>query len=64
MSAINSRTFASSAPTSASVAIAKEFDVSAEVAYLTTSLFLVGYVVGKPFQPQIYILDRRLDIFS
>jgi hypothetical protein len=40
------RTFASSAPTSASLYIAKEFEVSAEISYLITTLFLVGYVVG------------------
>lgn len=43
---IRCRTFASSAPSSATLAIAKEFHVSAEVSYLITSLFLVGYVVG------------------
>lgn len=41
------RTFASSAPTSASLAIAQDFNVSREISYLITSLFLVGYVVGE-----------------
>jgi MFS transporter, DHA1 family, multidrug resistance protein len=40
------RTFASSAPTSASTHIAKEFGISSEISYLITTLFLIGYVVG------------------
>jgi len=39
-------TFASSAPTSATIAIAKHFRVSDEMAFLITTLFLVGYVFG------------------
>ncbi|PIL27281.1 MFS general substrate transporter [Ganoderma sinense ZZ0214-1] len=39
-------TFASSAPSSASTYIAKEFGVKTEVGYLVTSIFLCGYVVG------------------
>jgi MFS transporter, DHA1 family, multidrug resistance protein len=40
------RTFASSAPTSASTDIAKDFGVSIEISYLITSLYLFGYTVG------------------
>ncbi|KZS90135.1 MFS polyamine transporter [Sistotremastrum niveocremeum HHB9708] len=39
-------TFASSAPSSATMAIAQEFEVSSEVATLITTLFLCGYVFG------------------
>lgn len=39
-------TFASSAPTTTSFYIAKEFGVSDEITYLITTLFLVGYVIG------------------
>lgn len=39
-------TFASSAPSSATTAISKKFDVPVEVATLVTSLFLAGYVAG------------------
>jgi MFS transporter, DHA1 family, multidrug resistance protein len=42
----SSRTFASSAPSTASNVIAAEFGVSLEVSYLVTTLFLVGYVFG------------------
>lgn len=40
------RTFASSAPTSATIAIERQFGISSEVSYLVTTLFLVGYVFG------------------
>lgn len=40
-------TFASSAPSSATRTIASDFGTSNEVAILTTSLFLVGYVIGE-----------------
>nr|GAT53755.1 MFS general substrate transporter [Mycena chlorophos] len=39
-------TFASSAPSSATTLIAADFDVPAEVSYLITSVFLLGYVFG------------------
>jgi MFS transporter, DHA1 family, multidrug resistance protein len=54
------RTFASSAPTSASIYIAKEFGVSAEISYLITTLFLIGYVVGPMiWGPGSELLGRR-----
>jgi DHA1 family multidrug resistance protein-like MFS transporter len=40
------RTFASSAPSATTLAVAREFDVSTEVGNLVTSMFLVGYVAG------------------
>ncbi|KIM80274.1 hypothetical protein PILCRDRAFT_822775 [Piloderma croceum F 1598] len=53
-------TFASSAPTSASTHIAKEFGVSAEISYLITTLFLIGYVVGPMiWGPGSELLGRR-----
>ncbi|KAJ7171187.1 MFS general substrate transporter [Mycena filopes] len=39
-------TFASSAPSAATFSIVQAFDVSPEVSYLTTSLFLLGYGFG------------------
>ncbi|KAG6843826.1 hypothetical protein H0H87_012885 [Tephrocybe sp. NHM501043] len=39
-------TFASSAPTSTTVAIQAQFNVSAEVTYLLTTTFLLGYTFG------------------
>ncbi|KAF8191270.1 MFS polyamine transporter [Pholiota molesta] len=42
-------TFASSAPSSATMAIVKEFGVSKEVSYLLTTTFLLGYVFGPLF---------------
>ncbi|KAI0644022.1 MFS polyamine transporter [Trametes meyenii] len=39
-------TFASSAPSAASLFIVQEFHSSTEVGYLVTSIFLCGYVVG------------------
>ncbi|KAF7309338.1 MFS general substrate transporter [Mycena indigotica] len=39
-------TFASSAPSSATFAIKKAFDITSEVSYLLTSTFLLGYVFG------------------
>jgi len=40
------RTFASSAPSAASQTIAREFNVPAEVSYLITTSFLLGFVFG------------------
>ncbi|KAJ7624415.1 MFS polyamine transporter [Roridomyces roridus] len=53
-------TFASSAPTSAVLAIRLHFDMSAEVSYLITFTFLVGYVFG-PFVwgPGSELIGRR-----
>ena len=39
-------TFASSAPSSATSRVVEEFQISQEVGYLITSLFLFGYVFG------------------
>jgi hypothetical protein len=39
-------TFASSAPSSATGAIIKEFNIPKEVSYLITTVFLLGYVFG------------------
>ncbi|KAJ7100947.1 MFS polyamine transporter [Mycena belliarum] len=53
-------TFASSAPSSASVAIMHAFNVSAEVSYLITSTFLLGYVFGPLFWgPGSELIGRR-----
>ncbi|KAF9524912.1 MFS polyamine transporter [Crepidotus variabilis] len=42
-------TFCSSAPASAASAIMKDFHVTKEVSYLTTTTFLLGYVIGPFF---------------
>ncbi|KAJ7768095.1 major facilitator superfamily domain-containing protein [Mycena maculata] len=42
-------TFASSAPSSATASIMEAFDVKAEISYLITSTFLLGYVFGPLF---------------
>lgn len=39
-------TFASSAPSSTSSYIVREFQIPAEVSYLLTTVFLLGYVFG------------------
>ncbi|KAI0322106.1 MFS polyamine transporter [Amylostereum chailletii] len=53
-------TFASSAPSSASLAIMAEFDTSKEVSYLITSVFLFGYVLGPMFWgPGSEIVGRK-----
>ncbi|KAJ7088126.1 MFS polyamine transporter [Mycena epipterygia] len=53
-------TFASSAPSSATRAIVEAFDVSAEVSYLLTSTFLLGYVFGPLFWgPGSELIGRR-----
>ncbi|KAJ7306916.1 MFS polyamine transporter [Mycena albidolilacea] len=53
-------TFASSAPSSATSAIVEAFDVSAEVSYLITSTFLLGYVFGPLFWgPGSELVGRR-----
>lgn len=39
-------TFASSAPSSTTLAVAKDFGVSVEVSILATTLYLVGYAIG------------------
>ncbi|KAJ7461146.1 MFS polyamine transporter [Mycena latifolia] len=53
-------TFASSAPSSATFAIMEAFDVKAEVSYLITSTFLLGYVFGPLFWgPGSELVGRR-----
>ncbi|KAJ7249746.1 major facilitator superfamily domain-containing protein [Mycena haematopus] len=53
-------TFSSSAPTSATGAILEAFDVSAEISYLITTTFLLGYVVGPLFWgPGSELIGRR-----
>ncbi|KAF8168994.1 major facilitator superfamily domain-containing protein [Mycena galopus ATCC 62051] len=53
-------TFASSAPTSATVAILEAFNVSEEVSYLITTTFLLGYVFGPFFWgPGSELVGRR-----
>ncbi|KAJ7757194.1 MFS polyamine transporter [Mycena maculata] len=53
-------TFASSAPSSATAAIMKAFDVKAEISYLITSTFLLGYVFGPLFWgPGSELIGRR-----
>ena len=47
----NTRTFASSAPSTAAFRVAAEFHSSTEVSYLVTSVFLVGYVFGTSGYP-------------
>ncbi|EPS94316.1 hypothetical protein FOMPIDRAFT_1026243 [Fomitopsis schrenkii] len=53
-------TFASSAPSSAGTYIATEFGKEREYAYLVTSVFLCGYVIGPLFWgPGSELLGRR-----
>lgn len=53
-------TFASSAPTSATLLIAEQFHISTEVANLITTCFLLGYVFGPFFWgPGSELLGRR-----
>ncbi|KAJ7690229.1 MFS general substrate transporter [Mycena rosella] len=53
-------TFASSAPSSATVSIMAAFNVEAEVSYLITSTFLLGYVFGPLFWgPGSELIGRR-----
>jgi len=53
-------TFASSAPTSATASLAKQFHVSAEITYLMTTVFLLGYVAGPLFWgPGSELVGRR-----
>ncbi|KAI0061389.1 MFS polyamine transporter [Artomyces pyxidatus] len=53
-------TFASSAPSSATLYIAADLHTSAEVSYLVTSIFLVGYVFGPMFWgPGSELVGRR-----
>ncbi|KAF7335784.1 MFS general substrate transporter [Mycena venus] len=53
-------TFASSAPSSATLSIMEAFNVSAEVSYLITSTFLLGYVFGPLFWgPGSELVGRR-----
>ncbi|GLB40859.1 putative MFS general substrate transporter [Lyophyllum shimeji] len=53
-------TFASSAPTSATMMVAKQFHVQAEVTYLLTTVFLLGYVFGPLFWgPGSELVGRR-----
>ncbi|TFY75862.1 hypothetical protein EWM64_g8151 [Hericium alpestre] len=54
------RTFASSLPSSMSRKLIAHFHFSAEVAYLLTSLFLVGYILGPMFWgPGSELFGRR-----
>ncbi|CAK5271078.1 unnamed protein product [Mycena citricolor] len=53
-------TFASSAPSSALEFIRAEYGISAEVSYLVTSVFLLGYVLGPlVWGPGSELLGRR-----
>lgn len=53
-------TFASSAPSSGTMLVAKEFNISSEVAVLLTSLFLVGYCFGPlVWAPLSEVFGRR-----
>ncbi|THV03329.1 MFS polyamine transporter [Dendrothele bispora CBS 962.96] len=53
-------TFASSAPTSATLRIIERFGISHEVSYLITSVFLLGYVIGPLIAgPGSELLGRR-----
>ncbi|KAK7053650.1 MFS general substrate transporter [Favolaschia claudopus] len=53
-------TFASSAPSSATIPIREELHISAEVSYLITSVFLVGYVFGPlVWGPGSELVGRR-----
>ncbi|ETW75515.1 major facilitator superfamily [Heterobasidion irregulare TC 32-1] len=54
-------TFASSAPSSASLFIAAEFRTTQEVSYLITSIFLIGYVLGPLlWGPGSEVVGRKL----
>ncbi|KAF8070036.1 MFS general substrate transporter [Lyophyllum atratum] len=53
-------TFASSAPTSAVAQLARQFNVKAEVTYLITTVFLLGYTTGPLFWgPGSELVGRR-----
>ncbi|KAG6910333.1 hypothetical protein DXG01_011401 [Tephrocybe rancida] len=55
-----SRTFASSAPTSTTNAIKAQFNVSSEITYLITTVFLLGYTFGPLFWgPGSELVGRR-----
>src|SRR6266704_1753156 len=56
---MNFRTFASSAPIATLRILEKQFGISAEVSYLTTSCFLIGYVVGVCLLPFLTFLSFR-----
>lgn len=57
---LSRRTFASSAPSSGSLAIAAEFHNSREISYLITSVFLFGYVFGPlMWAPGSELFGRR-----
>ena len=56
-----SSTFASSAPSAAGLYIAAEFHASTEMAYLVTSVFLCGYIVGPIlWGPGSELFGRRI----
>ncbi|KAJ3562188.1 hypothetical protein NP233_g9733 [Leucocoprinus birnbaumii] len=57
-------TFASSAPSSASLAVQAHFGLSREVSYLVTTTFLLGYVFGPLFWGPGSELTGRKPIFS
>ncbi|KAF8960814.1 MFS polyamine transporter [Flammula alnicola] len=57
-------TFASSAPSSASRRIMSEFHVTAEISYLITTTFLLGYVFGPLFWGPGSELVGRKPIFT
>ncbi|KAG6878237.1 hypothetical protein C0993_010359 [Termitomyces sp. T159_Od127] len=53
-------TFASSAPTSTIMALKTQFNVTSEIAYLVTTTFLLGYMVGPLFWgPGSELVGRR-----
>ncbi|KAF8629483.1 hypothetical protein AX15_003416 [Amanita polypyramis BW_CC] len=53
-------TFASSAPAATSLALVHQFGISAEVSYLVTACFLLGYVFGPLFWgPGSELVGRR-----
>ncbi|KAG6888248.1 hypothetical protein C0992_009204 [Termitomyces sp. T32_za158] len=53
-------TFASSAPTSTITALVTQFDITSETAYLVTTTFLLGYMVGPLFWgPGSELVGRR-----
>lgn len=56
-------TFASSSPSSATRLIAADFNTSTEVAILTTSMFLVGYVIGPILWAPISEIVGRRPVF-
>ncbi|KAF8340247.1 MFS polyamine transporter [Amanita rubescens] len=53
-------TFASSAPAEATLGVIQEFNITAEVSYLVTAVFLIGYIFGPFFWgPGSELIGRR-----